>query len=152
LTFSKWSDLEKQLKAKVSETLQKEVFEEIRDVEIENINDIVYSVYEPNVYKRRGSSGGIGDRENIQKNMVDDLTMEVTNDTPANLKHKGTDKPLDILIERGHGNPYRYDYPSDGEYMKPRKFTEATINDLKQNKQHIKALKEGLKKRGLSTA
>jgi hypothetical protein len=139
----------------VSESMQKEVFEEVAATEQFNIIQTVYQAYpNPSVYERRGTSGGLLDIENIEKDMVDPLTMSVQNTTPPNPYARdgaSTDKDLPELIEYGHGyKGYQYDYPGYPEYTTPRPFTANTIKDLEQSGAHIEAMKRGLRKRGLS--
>ncbi len=56
------------------------------------------------------------------------------------------------LIEFGQGyKSMGYDFPHNGlRYMEPRPFTKKTIENLKSNKAHVEAMKNGLKKRGLN--
>jgi hypothetical protein len=62
-------DLEKQIQEDiqkaVADTLQKEVYELVRDVVINHVHTDVYDVYDPTVYRRRRSSQGLSDEDNI---------------------------------------------------------------------------------------
>lgn len=61
-----------------------------------------------------------------------------------------TDKVLPELVEHGDGyKSYHYDFQSEGRYMKERPFTAKTVENLKKNGDHVKALKAGLKRHGV---
>ena len=80
-----YSDLDvflKDLKSDIKDTLSKEVFEEVRDIELEHVQRDVFDAYRPKIYNRR-SSGGIDDPRNIV-GQVDDMTLYVDNVTPYN--------------------------------------------------------------------
>jgi hypothetical protein len=51
--FNDLNSLYSYLEKQISETLKKEVFEEVRDVEIEQIEETVIKSYEPQKYRRR---------------------------------------------------------------------------------------------------
>jgi hypothetical protein len=147
-----WAAIEAEITKKLASALQNECFEEIRDTEQSVIDEVVYDVYSPKIYDRRDISGGLIADENIKLNIIDDLTIKVTNDTPANLDYNGTDKNLAELVEFGNGyNNTYYDYPRNLPYVEPRPFTEETVERLKQNKNHIKALRKGLSRQGVIT-
>jgi hypothetical protein len=149
--FNNFSSLKTYIKDSVKETLQNEVFEEIRDEEQKNIQSEVYDVYSPRKYRRRGMNGGLISDENIKPILINDTTLEVINETPPNAGYNGTtNKNLPELIEYGEGyKGYHYDYPTDPAFTSPRPFTESTIQSLKQSKRHVAALKRGLKSKGI---
>ena len=152
-----------QLTKKVDETLADEVFDAVRDAQIVTIRDEVYSKYEPNTYGRRNESGGLADPNNIQmEKQPQNGVLSVVNVTKPNISRgsyggnkrnfarvvrNASRKSLPELIEYGHGDPYRYDFVTDGTYMQPRPFTETTITMLRISREHIKALRKGLRKR-----
>lgn len=153
-TLKNMADLEKYLKAKINKSLQKEVFKKVKEVEQKNIDETVYDSYTPSVYMRRDIQGGLIAGENII-GTVDSKTstLSVINKTPANSEARDgatTDKNLSELIEFGHGyKNYGYDYGRESAFVYPRPFTQNTIEELEQKKQHIQAMKDGLKKQGL---
>ena len=80
-----YSDLDvllKDLKSDIKDTLSKEVFDEVRDIELEHVQRDVFDAYRPKIYNRR-CSGGIDDPRNIV-GQVDDMTLYVDNVTPYN--------------------------------------------------------------------
>jgi len=139
-------ELDKMIRNEISKVLVKEVAAEVKKVESENIEQTVYNVYEPTVYERRGEEdGGLGDIDNMVVELTDEMTLRVSNRTPPHpgYKHDALTKSyIDEAVEYGE----KYDYYNPGE----RPFTQETVKDLKANKQHIDAMKEGLRKAGLS--
>ena len=74
-TYSSWSALNKALQKKINETMQDEVFEEVRDVYQKNIQSDIYDAYSPTQYTRRMS---LLDDSNIVGE-VDNGVLEVKN-------------------------------------------------------------------------
>ena len=55
----------KDLKSDIEDTLYKEVFDEVCDIEMEHVQmDVLYR-YQPQIYERR-TTGGIEDRSNLK--------------------------------------------------------------------------------------
>ena len=134
------------LKPIVNKILDEDVSLIIKLTEQNAIIKEVYESYTPLLYDRREMNGGLADIQNI-KHYVKDGSLVVKNVTPANPYKGTTNKNLPMLIEYGdgvHGN--FYDYRRKGrDYMKPRPFTATTISMLESNKDHITALKQGLR-------
>jgi hypothetical protein len=143
--------------------LVNEVTAVTKKVEQKNIQATVYDAYDPIVYERRMHQGGLIDERNMEVKVIGSDTIEIKNTTPPNPKKfepkghsdvtEGTplSGDLDKLVEGGHssgGLQYEYVVPG-AAYLNPRPFTKNTINDLKENKQHVEAMKIGLKKQGL---
>ena len=160
-TFKNLKDLEKYLKEKIDNSLEKEVASMVKAVQTDHIVDDVYMAYnnvdgarkEPYVYERRYFEGGLIDRENMQSEVVDGV-LTVTNIAEANEDYKGSPVTnLAGLIEEGHLGHYgQYDYTknrddTEWQYMSPRPFIANTRDDIKKNKLHVKTLKEALKRR-----
>lgn len=146
------------LEPKINDALTNEVFAAVRDEEISTIDQAVYKAYEPKRYRRRGGNGGLLDPYNIEivGERASNRRLEVINQTepnPGGCPSPGvtTGKDLPTLIERGDG--YRgnfYDFPHPGlAYMGPRPFTKKTIEHLRSNRAHVKAMRDGLKRRGV---
>lgn len=147
----------------VDDALTKEVFRAVQDAEIDAIIDTVYNAYKPKVYKGRGSDGGMEDPQNIviRGASASGGTLVVVNVTPPNPdgygKERGdeesvtTDKVLPELIEYGDGyKGYQYDFKKENaSYMKPRSFTQSTIETLNAGRAYIEAMRAGLKRQGL---
>lgn len=151
--------INEQLAPKIDNALAKEVFEEIRDEEVETIQESVYGVYTPHRYRRRGKNGGLGDASNIhiKGGTAKGGKLVVVNTTPPNPGGCGktrmvtTDKSLPSLVEGGQGyHGYTYDFTEPGgDYLSPRPFTAKTVEHLQESKAHITALKEGLRRQGV---
>lgn len=148
----------RQLVSKIDSALTKEVFEEVKDEEVATIEDVVYGVYTPRIYRRRGEYGGLADPYNIeiQGGAAQGGRMAVVNATDPNPggctsdAQVTTGKNLSQLVEHGDGHKfYRYDFPSGGKYMQARPFTTKTVENLKKSSAHVKALKNGLRRQGI---
>lgn len=146
----------KELRSKVEKaiknSLEKEVFETVRNEEIKSIVENVFWVYAPTLYVRR-ETDGIDDKDNIVHDEVKNGTLRVRNITefnttqPKNTSYATQNEGLglDKLIEYGHVvSGYCYDYPTDDKFYRSRPFTYMTIVSLKGTGEHIKALKKGL--------
>lgn len=144
--------INKQLSRKIDSALAKEVFSEVRDEESSTIESKVYGVYTPKKYRRRKERGGLADQRNIEGSVQNGVLTVVNKTVPntsgcVNSRLITTDKDLPSLVEHGDGyKSFHYDFPSDGSYMGPRPFAAKTIENLKKNGAHVKALKNGLRR------
>lgn len=148
-----------QLMAKVDNAMTKEVFEEVQDEEAATIYEVVYKVYTPRMYRRRGEYGGMADSNNIEiaggaSHGGVMVVVNLTKPNPGGCMNDSqvtTGKNLPELIEYGDGYKfYQYDFPKRGAaYMGPRPFTAKTIEHLKESKAHVVALKAGLQRQGI---
>lgn len=158
-----WKDLTKKVQNTVNQIAMDEVLDAVKEVEQKHIQEEVYDAYNPIAYKRRYYDNGLIADDNIVGELNGN-TLEVRNTTQPNASISKPPTPYnssDITqfskwIEFGetyNGNAkLLFDgNRSDEPWANPRPFTANTIEDLKQNKQHIKALKEGLKKRNIKT-
>lgn len=152
--------INKQLSRKIDAALSKEVFQAVRDEEAAVIESEVYDVYpEPSKYRRRRQNGGLADSGNIKikGGAAKDGVLAVVNTTPPNpggCQNNGgvtVNKDLPQLIERGYGyRRFFYDFPKMGaSYMGPRPFTAKAIENLKKNRAHVTALRDGLRRQGV---
>lgn len=153
----------------ITDCLQKEVYETVKEVEKRHIEKDVYDVYQPMVYnladgmpaRRRGKDGGLIADENIVGEVIGD-TLSVKNKTIAaphyvdfflgeivDSKNKG--KPLAPMIEEGGGPNYDFPDPTC-KYYYPRPFTKNTYEELKNTEEHIVAFKKGLKRLGVKVS
>ena len=143
------------VRKKVNESLQNEVAENVRETEQKHIISDVYGVYNPIEYERRLLDGGLMASENIKGEIVDDMTLQVTNETPANpyatsQDRVTIDKNLPELIEYGESyKGYHYDFLYNTAFLNARPFTKNTFEELQQSGSPAIALVEGLKKRGI---
>lgn len=149
----------KKLMGKIDIAMSNEVFKEVQDEEAATIYEVVYKVYTPRAYRRRGEYGGMGDPYNIEiaGGAARGGVMKVVNLTepnPGGCMNNDwvtTGKNLPELIEHGQGyKSYQYDFSERGAaYMKPRPFTAKTVEHLKESKAYISALKAGLQRQGV---
>jgi hypothetical protein len=160
-TFNNLKELEQFLNQQMASVLNNEVAEIVKDVEQRNIEDVVYQGYQtsntggqPWKYERRRTNGGLQDKENMQHQVIttgNGVELSVENVT------KGKDDNFEIadLIEYGdgyNGKEYSFKNNRDGtaeQYLRARPFTRDTVDELKQNDEHVIAFKNGMKSRGI---
>lgn len=145
-TYYDIDELLNDIRSDIEETLKDEVFDEVREIELEHIERDILSAYTPKIYERR-TSGGIDDPRNIV-GYVKDMQLSVDNITEFNsgygTKHRGTG--LAQLINDGDSfNGYFYDYP--GEFNQPRPFIDNTILEVEKTDRVENALEKGMRKR-----
>lgn len=127
--------------------------DEIKDTESVAIETMVYERYDPSIYERRGSSGGLASPQNMQAYPLDYLSMAVANTTPFNpntstgiSRNKGNE--LSILIEGGNGaGGYEYDFAdhsSDKSFAIPRPYRDYTVELLEQNQVVLRSIQASL--------
>lgn len=136
----------KDLKSDIEDTLADEVLKEVQDIELSHIEEDVFSVYSPSIYKRR-QNDGIDDPDNIVGE-VHDMQLEVDNITEFNDDY-GTynhGRGLADLINDGESKSGFY-YEFDGAFTQPRPFIDNTIEEIEQTDSVENALIKGLKKR-----
>ena len=134
-------------KSDVDDVLSKEVFDEVRDIEMEHIQTDVFSQYTPKIYERR-SNGGIDDPRNIvgyEKRMHLSVVNEAQfNDDYGTYNH-GYGLPQ--LINDGDSrNGFYYDFP--GVYNAPRPFIDNAVEEVERSERVDFAFEDGMKKRG----
>lgn len=136
----------------INKSLQNEVMDAVRDVELSHIERDVLNVYTPSIYKRR-ASGGIDDVKNIV-GTVKDGKLTVDNVTPFNedydTSNRGTG--LGYMINEGGNSEHDYDYGFRGieaPYSKPRPFIDNTVEELDKTEIIEDALAKGMSKDGI---
>lgn len=135
MKFNNLNDLFKKIENDIQDTMQNEVAENVKDEMIDAVQTSVYSVYDPVEYNRRYGNGGLGASENIK---VDEIDNGIMLKDIAPLDNGRTDYALDdIIVNRGVLG-----------YPQGRDFYSETIEQMENNGRCIKALKDGLKKRG----
>lgn len=158
--FQFFDDLAAFIQVSLNNSLENEVADIIRATMVQHVDSDVYRRYSPVDYNRRGTHGGLSDPANIISEIVSDGLLVVENSTEFNRQSDAskdssyhTDNygwELAGLIEYGDGwNGYYYDYPTRRSYMQPRPFIANTRKEVEQKKLHIKAIKQGLKARGV---
>lgn len=138
----------KELKSDIKDTLYKEVFDEVCDIEMEHVQmDVLYR-YQPLIYERR-TTGGIEDHSNL-KGKVRDTELSVYNKTPFNpgygTYNSGND--LATLLNEGSGGKHKIYYDFMGEFEKPTYFLENTQEEIDKTNRVERVLNKGLKRRG----
>lgn len=145
-TYDDLDALLKDLKVDIEDTLMDEVLDEVKNIEIEHVEEDVFSVYSPSIYKRR-LNDGLDDPSNIIGE-VHDMQLEVDNITEFNDDY-GTynhGRGLADLINDGEGRSgFFYDYP--GRFERARPFIDNTIEEIEKTDSVEKALAKGLRKR-----
>lgn len=156
--FKNTADLMAYIRESVDTALTEDVFPVVQDTEVQAVKDVVYSTKTSGYYQRRYDYEGIGDPYNIviKGGIAKNGILSVINITDPNgyLNGRSGDratmnKNLPYLIEHGHsqiGDP-GYDY---WQRPKARPFTEKTIERLDSSKEHVTALKKGLKRQGIA--
>lgn len=154
-TFKSMNDIKKYIQAKVNESLLNDVVPAVREVMIDQIDKTVYDAYkQPEVYERRNDGNELRNENSIGGYVLNN-TLEVYNAAPANpdiyerggkYESQNAGEYLAPIIEYGEG----YDFPSEEAYNEPRPFVSNTREQLKEEKQHVTALKNGLKSKGLN--
>lgn len=155
--FDNLKDLENFLLLKIKKAMVTTVASEVKQLESQNIQGIVYGSYNPKIYQRRMENGGLSDVNNMQHavtsggNMV---VLTVDNITTSNQSYNPNDKdPFQLagLVEYGDGNGYgEYDYKSSSDYLNPRPFIRKTKEDL-ENGMAKEIIIKGLLDEGISS-
>lgn len=151
-TFKSLKDLNVYLEKQITQTMQKEVAEAVKDEMVEQIDKVVYDAYEP--YNLTGGDHHyhrtykLKDKDNMKATMIDDNTLAVENVRKD--EHTGRDV-TPVIVD---GGPYTWGKASgytrdlDAE-IGARDFIQGTREGLSRKKSHVKALKDALKKQGI---
>ena len=124
----------KNIENDIQDVLENEVAETVKDDLVVSIQSDVYAAYSPEYYKRRMVNGGFSDRSNLEATVYDGV-LKVRDIAPLDNGRK--DWELDDIIVHGYGNqPFARDYISR---------TEERLIDTKD---HMEAMKKGLKEKG----
>lgn len=131
-----FAELQRRINVAQTTDVAPTVREEMKD----QIEQVVYSVYDPKEYDRQKDDGGLTDDENIDAYMADATTLIVESN-----RFDG-DKNVGEVIVTGDG--YDYKFPYNGV---SRDYIEATKDELAITGAHTNALVRGMKKQGLQT-
>lgn len=146
-------ELERELRARIDYALLTDVAEVVTTVMLDHIERDVYDSYIPHEYVRRYDNGGLMDISNINSSIEGD-TLVVENNTMANpyifvqgkmIKSDNAGQELAPIIETGWG----YDFGNWTYHGVARPFVYNTKEDLSDNKYHVIALRQGLKRQGI---
>lgn len=126
------------------------IAEEMKNIEQEVINEVVYNAYSPTYYKRRYEDGGLGDKENMEHDIeetANGFIISVKNITKGNDEYSEaegyTDGYIADIIEEGKG--YGYDLDS---VIGARPFTEISQNVIDYTNKIENTIIRELKKKG----
>lgn len=137
----------KDLKSDIEDTLSKEVFDEVCDIELKHIQIDVLNRYQPQIYERR-KIGGIDDSINIVGH-VKDMELYVDNVTPFNPGYGtyNSGNNLADLINEGEGGKSRLYYDFTGNFIQPTYFLKNTQTEIDKTSRIERTLNKGLKHR-----
>lgn len=134
MTFNNLNDLMKHIENDVQDVLENEVAETVKDDLSISIHNDVYAAYSPEYYLRRMENGGLSDRGNLKATVYDGV-LKVKDVAPLDNGRK--DWKLDDIIVHGYGNqPFA------------RNFYSRTEERLRDTKDHVEAMKQGLQEKG----
>ena len=126
------------------------IAEEMKNIEQEVINEVVYNAYSPTYYERRYEDGGLSDKENMEHDIeetANGFIISVKNITKGNdeySKAEGyTDGYIADIIEEGKGYGYGLD-----DVIGARPFTEISQNVIDYTDKIENTIIRELKKRG----
>ena len=126
------------------------IAEEMKNIEQEVINEVVYDAYSPTYYERRYEDGGLSDKENMEHDIeetVNGFIISVKNITKGNDEYSGaegyTDGYIADIIEEGKGYGYGLD-----DVIGSRPFTEISQNVIDYTDKIENTIIRELKKRG----
>lgn len=104
-------DLQAAVEARITQCLREKIEPMMRDIIQRNTQANVYDVYDPMVYRRRGTNGGMLDTRNYVAE-YDGMSLYMYNRAPASRR---SFDPLVYRIEYGYGaqdRPYNIGRPS----------------------------------------
>ena len=126
------------------------IAEEMKNIEQEVINEVVYNAYSPTYYERRYEDGGLSDKENMEHDIeetANGFIVSVKNITKGNDEYSEaegyTDGYIADIIEEGKG--YGYDLDS---VIGARPFTEISQNVIDYTDKIENTIIRELKKKG----
>lgn len=134
IEFESVEDLLNYVESDIKNALENEVATQVKLIEQEIIDEVVYDVYNPTRYERRYDYEGLSDIRNMKhevKKIGDEITLFVSNETKVS-EHtydSGEGEYLDEIIEYGMLKSKRYEKVDVDEvprYAEPRPFTEET--------------------------
>lgn len=135
MTFKNLNSLCRHIEKQIQDTMVNEVADTVKDNMTEAVHTSVYDAYSPQYYNRRMNNGGLSDTHNMEVTEIKN-GISVHNATP--LDNGRNDYSLDEIIVYGLGNqPFERDFYAE------------TAERLQENQEHMEALKQGLKKRGI---
>ena len=126
------------------------IAEEMKNIEQEVINEVVYDAYSPTYYERRYEDGGLGDKENMEHDIeetANGFIISVKNTTKGNDEYSEaegyTDGYIADIIEEGKGYGYGLD-----DVIGARPFTEISQNVIDYTDRIDNVINKEFKRKG----
>lgn len=142
-SFNNLSQLQKYIEQQSSKVLKTEVANTVTQEMSDTIKEVEYPKYEPTQYVRQMDDGGLSDVRNMQVEVIDDNTIQITNE------RMDGDRDVAKIFAEGIG----YEWTKSKIYNMqpfPRDFYADTVERLKQNQKHVAAFKNGMKRLGFN--
>ena len=126
------------------------IAEEMKNIEQEVINEVVYNAYSPTYYERRYEDGGLSDKENMEHDIeetANGFIISVKNITKGNDEYSEaegyTDGYIADIIEEGKGYGYGLD-----DVIGARPFTEISQNVIDYTDRIDNVINKEFKRKG----
>ena len=126
------------------------IAEEMKNIEQEVINEVVYNAYSPTYYERRYEKGGLSDKENMEHDIeetANGFIISVKNTTKGNDEYSEaegyTDGYIADIIEEGKGYGYGLD-----DVIGARPFTEISQNVIDYTDRIDNVINKEFKRKG----
>lgn len=156
--FKDLKSLFTKLKEDIHESMATDVFDDVIDIQQEEIQTKVYGAYDsPFEYKRRYEDGGLLDKSNNIATFYysgDGVEMLIQNITKGHPEHRYADTYIVPIIVGGDGAyGMNYDFPynrlnTQYKFLKPRDFISSTKERLKDENMHVISLEKSLASKG----
>ena len=148
-SFRNLKELEKYLKDTIPNQIMSDgkVENVLRNSMRQSIQEVVYDVYLPEQYKRRGANGGLLDMNTMQITdvLMDGKNFKMVFENLAQGNDTLSDQYLTDTIEEG----LEHNWQKKGVWSNPRPFVATTMERIKQNpKPLIEAIKSAFIKAG----
>jgi len=146
-SFTSFNDLIKYLQPIVNEVLLDDVKDVVRDEIESSAIEVILNAGEPIWYNRRSStnslgSGGIADKAEMEATLIENGVVSIE-DTALPSRPWNNGRTLAENLEYGYNDMTHW-------WDQPRPFIQQSRENLEQNKNHVRSLKNGLIKRGLT--
>lgn len=139
MDFNNLNDLLNHLEKQAVKALKNEGAITARKEMQRQIDEVVYSYDAAQPELRRKYNDGLIDPRNIEISPVGDDSISI-----ENIAYDG-DRNVPYIVESGEG----YEYGASPELTKGRKFTEATVESLRNSNKLEQSLKNGLNRLGI---
>ena len=141
---SSWSELEKMILAKMALASNVEVAQTVKIETQKAVDEKIYKSGEPVWYDRRDlTNGSLGDPNEMTHDINisgSEILLEVRDESKSKLPW---DKDLTTAIIKGYGS-------RDQWWNEPRDFLETARENMRNNKNHVEAMRKGLVRQGLT--